>query len=77
MKPTGQLSEGTFSKWKTGVTRLCQDKVTHADKATIINAVRTYAELKRFMASEGLDLRSFLDTGTEGPAMAFNSLRWL
>jgi len=42
MKPTGQLSEGIFSKWKTGVTRFSQDKGTHADKATIINAVRTY-----------------------------------
>lgn len=45
-------------------------RVTHADKATIINAVRTYAELKH-----GL-IRSFLDIGTEG-ARAFNSLRWI
>ena len=45
-------------------------RVTHADKATIINAVRTYAELKH-----GL-IRSFLDIGTEGPR-AFNSLRWI
>lgn len=64
--------------------RLSQENFTHADKATVINAVRTYAELKHFMAArdremppEELDLRPFLDTGTEGPVMAFNSLRWI
>jgi hypothetical protein len=77
MKPSGHISEGIFNEWKTGVTRLSQEKVTHADKATIINTVRTYAELKHFMAArdramppEELDLRSFLDTGTEGPVRA-------
>ena len=51
MKPKGQLSEGRLSEWRTGVTRLSQDKVTHADKATIINAVRTFTELRRYITA--------------------------
>lgn len=84
MKPSGHISDSIFNEWETGVTRLSQEKVTHADKITIINAVRTYAELKHFMAArdramppEELDLRSFLDTGTGGPVRALNALRWL
>ena len=51
MKPSGHISDSIFNEWETGVTRLSQEKVTHADKITIINAVRTYAELKHFMAA--------------------------
>ena len=76
MKPTGQISEGIFSEWKTGVARLSQDKVTHADKATIINAVRTCAELKHFMAARDREMPPELDL-REGPVRAFNSWRWL
>ena len=76
MKPTGQISEGIFSEWKTGVARLSQDKVTHADKATIINAVRTCAELKHFMAARDREMPPELDL-REGPVRAFNSWHWL
>ena len=58
--------------------------MTQADKATIVNAIRTYAELKhvmtardRTMPAKELDIRSFFDSGTEGPVRALNSLRWL
>jgi hypothetical protein len=76
MKPSGHISGGIFNEWKTGVTRLSQEKVTHADKIRIINAVRTYAELKHFMAArdrtmppEELDLRPqvLLGHGHRGP----------
>ena len=52
--------------WQSGLLRF---SAWHkADKATIVNAIRTYAEL---------DIRSFLDGGTEGPVRALDSLRWM
>ena len=56
MKPTGTINERVLAEWKRGVTRLAQDKVTQADKATIVNAVRTYAELKNFMSARDREM---------------------
>ena len=71
LKPRGDLSEAIVAEWSTEVQRLAQDCVTQADKATIVNAIRTYSELKHFMTArdrsmppEKLDIRSFLDGGT-------------
>eukprot|EP00435_Cladocopium_sp_Y103_P030945 s870_g7.t1 len=84
LRPMGDLSERMQNEWHTGVTRLAQDKVTQADKATIINCVRTFVELRTFMAERGrvlppeeLDLISFVNQGTEAPVRALNGLRWL
>ena len=82
MKPTGQILKESFPNGKTGVTRrLSQENFTHADKATVINAVRTYAELKHFMAArdremppEELDLRPFLGHWHGRPSDGFQFL---
>ena len=51
LKPRGDLNDAILNEWSTEVQRLAQDRVTQADKATIVNAVRTYAELKHFMTA--------------------------
>ena len=49
LKPSGSLTEAIVQEWSTEAKRLAQDRVTQADKATIVNAIRTYAELNHFM----------------------------
>ena len=48
LKPRGDLNDAILNEWSTEVQRLAQDRVTQADKAAIVNAIRTYAELKHF-----------------------------
>ena len=84
LKPQGTLDHDMEQEWLTELRRMAQHLVTKSDKATIVNAVRTFAELSWFLMErkrpfppEELDLRSFLATGTAGPVRAVNSLRWI
>ena len=55
LKPRGDLSEAIVAEWSTEFQRLAQDRVTQADKATIVNVIRTYellSSMKVRMAEE-------------------------
>ena len=84
LKPQGTMDHDMEQEWVTELRRVAQHLVTKSDKATIVNAVRTFTSLswfllerKRSFPPEELDLRSFVATGTAGPVRAVNSLRWI
>ena len=78
-RPTHKVTDTRLEEWR----RLSQQKVTQADSQTIINAIRTWRELSHFQEDRGLevvedlDLASFIQEGTDGPARALASLKWL
>ena len=65
------------------LSRIAQIKCTRHEPITVLNALRTWTELREFMEKrnrttlEGLDLAVFIQEGTRGPARALNSLKWL
>ena len=70
-------------EWRS-CTRLAQRLVTEAERATVLNALRTWGEVITFMQArsrrlppEVADLDVFLHEGTAAPARATQSLRWL
>ena len=84
MKPTGVLTEQLRREWKGSCTRLAQRLVTEAERATVLNALRTWGEVitvmqarSRPLPPEVVDLDVFLHEGTAAPARATQSLRWL
>ena len=83
MKPTGVLTEQLRREWRGSCTRLAQRLVTEAERATVLNALRTWGEVITFMQArsrplqEVVDLDVFLHEGTAAPARATQSLRWL
>ena len=84
LKPQGTMDHDVGQGWLTELRRMAQHLVTKSDKATIVNAVRTFTELSWFLLErqrpfppEELDLRSFVSIGTAGPVRAVNSLRWI
>ena len=82
-RPTHRVTDTRLDEWKKQLRRLSQQKVTQADSQTIINAIRTWRELAHFQEDRGLevvedlDLASFIQEGTDGPARALASLKWL
>ena len=79
-------SPGTLSvleERQRALSRIAQIKCTRHEPITVLNALRTWTELREFMEKrnrttlEGLDLAVFIQEGTRGPARALNSLKWL
>ena len=70
------MTEARLEEWRKQLRRLSQQKVTQADSQTIINAIRTWKELAHYQEDRGLevvedlDLASFVQDGTDGPARA-------
>ena len=85
MRPAASpMSQQLLKEWSQSLRRLAQDKVTCSDKATIVNALRTWHEFEEHLAlrnrelpPESLDVDTFLNDGTPAPTRALNSLRWL
>ena len=82
-RPAHKVTEARLEEWRKQLRRLSQQKVTQADSQTIINAIRTWKELAHYQEDRGLevvedlDLASFVQDGTDGPARALASLKWL
>ena len=82
-RPTHKVTEERLEEWRKQLRRLSQQKVTQADSQTIINAICTWRELAHYQEDRGLevvedlDLASFIQEGTDGPATALASLKWL
>ena len=78
-----QGDRGTAGRVEEAVAAGVTQKVTQADSQTIINAIRTWKELAHYQEDRGLevvedlDLASFVQDGTDGPARALASLKWL
>ena len=71
-----QGDRGTAGRVEEAVAAVVTQKVTQADSQTIINAIRTWKELAHYQEDRGLevvedlDLASFVQDGTDGPARA-------
>ena len=84
LRPEGRMSDEVQRAWEKTCNRLAQQQVTQAEPVTITNALRTFAELRKSMASQGrqlppatVDLDHYLYEGTSAPGRALASLRWL
>lgn len=83
MRPHAVMNERTQKEWERALMRLAEEKTTHSEPSTILNAVKTWVELRTFMRSrdrtevEAVDLAAFIQDGTPGPSRALNALRWL
>ena len=83
LHPGGHLSPERIIDWQRACRDLAQTKVTAAEPATILNALKTFAELQKFqkdrerqLPPDELDLHSFLLNGTKSAQRALNSLKW-
>ena len=83
MRPQGELTPERYSQWQDALDTLAKRKVTEAEGATIVNALKSWAELRAYMEQkdrlflpDALDLYGFLQNGTSGPYRAFQSLKW-
>ena len=83
LHPGGHLSPERIVDWQRACRDLAQSKVTAAEPATILNALKTFAELQKFqkdrdrqLPPDELDLHSFLLNGTKSAQRAMNSLKW-
>ena len=83
MRPQGELTPERYSQWQDALDTLAKKKVTEAEGATIVNALKSWAELRAYMEQKDrlfppdtLDLYGFLQSGTNGPYRAFHSLKW-
>ena len=83
MRPQGELTPERYSQWQDALDTLAKRKVTEAEGATIVNALKSWAELRAYMEQkdrlfppDALDLYGFLQNGTSGPYRAFHSLKW-
>ena len=83
MRPHAVMNERTQKEWERALMRLAEEKTTHSEPSTILNAVKTWVELRTFMKArdrtvvEAVDLAAFIQDGTPGPSRALNALRWL
>ena len=83
MRPQGELTPERYSQWQDALDTLAKKKVTEAEGATVVNALKSWAELRAYMEQKDrlfppdtLDLYGFLQNGTNGPYRAFHSLKW-
>ena len=83
MRPQGELTPERYSQWQDALDTLAKRKVTEAEGATVVNALKSWAELRAYMEQkdrlfppDALDLYGFLQNGTNGPYRAFHSLKW-
>lgn len=67
MRPSGELTPERYSQWQGALDTLAKKKVTEAEGATVLNAFKTWAELKVYMEQkdrifppDALDLYGFL-----------------
>jgi len=82
MRPQGELTPERYSQWQDALDTLAKRKVTEAEGATVVNALKSWAELRAYMEQkdrlfppDALDLYGFLQNGTSGPYRAFHSLK--
>ena len=83
MRPQGELTPERFAQWQDALDTLAKSKVTEAEGATVVNALKSWAELRAYMEQrdrlfppDALDLNGFLQNGTAGPYRAYHSLKW-
>ena len=83
MRPQGELTPERFAQWQDALDTLAKRKVTEAEGATVVNALKSWAELRTYMEQrdrlfppDALDLHGFLQNGTAGPYRAYHSLKW-
>ena len=83
MRPQGELAPERFAQWQDALDTLAKRKVTEAEGATVVNALKSWAELRTYMEQrdrlfppDALDLYGFLQNGTAGPYRAYHSLKW-
>jgi hypothetical protein len=83
MCPQGELTPERYSQWQDALDTLAKRKVTEAEGATVVNALKSWAELRAYMEQkdrlfppDALDLYGFLQNGTNGPYRAYHSLKW-
>ena len=73
MRPQGELTPERYSQWQDALDTLAKRKVTEAEGATVVNALKSWAELRAYMEQkdrlfppDALDLYGFLQNGTSG-----------
>ena len=49
MRPQGELTPERYSQWQEALDTLAKKKVTEAEGATVVNALKSWAELKTYM----------------------------
>ncbi|CAJ1425386.1 unnamed protein product, partial [Effrenium voratum] len=83
-RPSGHVSTLLRAEWQAACRRLGQQLTKRAEKVTVQNALRTWAELEGFLQQRGrsfppelLDLEVFITEATPAPARSLASLRWI
>lgn len=83
MRPQGELIPERHAQWQSALDTLAKKKVTEAERATVVNALKSWAELKTYMEQkdrifppDALDIYGFLQAGTGGAYRAYHSLKW-
>ena len=85
LAPSGTMTPSLQAEWHQACTRLSQRLITNAERSTVLNAITTAEELKKFMRSrdrgclpDKVDLDAFLHAKTtQAPVRALASLKWL
>ena len=49
MRPQGELTPERYSQWQDALDTLAKRKVTEAEGATVVNALKSWAELRAYM----------------------------
>ena len=49
MRPQGELIPERHAQWQSALDTLAKKKVTEAERATVVNALKSWAELKTYM----------------------------
>ena len=85
-RPAGALTPARDREWCNLCLRVATQKCQAAEEATVKRALTTLAELKQFQILRGrvdgladldlVDLDAFLQSGTQAPGRAIQSLRW-
>ena len=67
MRPQGELSPERHAQWQSALDILAKKKVTEAERATVVNALKSWVELKTYMEQkdrifppDALDIYGFL-----------------
>lgn len=83
MHPQGELTPERYAQWQDALDTLAKSKVTKAEGATVVDALKSWAELRTYMEQkdrlfppDALDIYGFLQSGTNGPYRAYHSLKW-
>ena len=83
MRPEGELTPERYAQWQDALDMLAKSKVTKAEGATVVNALKSWAELRTYMEQkdrlfppDALDIYGFLQSGTNGPYRAYHSPKW-